>query len=116
MKLNKMSRLINAELFDNLLDLSAIKIISQREIMGCGGGIAGMTYAFKTDKRERISVVYILSKYCKGYRFTYRVLIHELVHCYQNQLKQKLNHNGAFFHHFERKARALGYEIDMGRF
>ena len=116
MKLNKMSRLINAELFDNLLDLSAIKIISQREIMGCGDGIAGMTYAYITNKRERISVVYILSKYCTEYRFTYRVLMHELVHCYQNQLKQKLNHNSAFFHHFERKARALGYEIDMGKF
>jgi len=116
MKLNKMARKINAVLFDNLLDLDSIRIISQREIMGCGDGIAGMTYAFKTESRARISVIYILTKYCKGKEMTYRVLMHELVHAYQNQLKQKMNHNGAFFHHFERKARMLGYEIDMARF
>ena len=116
MKLNKLARKINKELFDNLVNLKDVKIISQREIIGVGYGIAGMTYAFKTDKGERISVIYILSKYCKGKAFTKLVLMHELVHAYQNQLKQKLNHNGAFFHHFERKARTLGYEIDMARF
>lgn len=116
MKLNKLARKINRELFDGLLNLDHIRIISQREIMGCGDGIAGMTYAFKTEKYLRISVIYILTKHCKGKRMTYRVLMHEMVHAYQNQLKQKMNHNGAFFHHFERKARALGYEIDMARF
>lgn len=116
MKLNKFARKINKELFSNLLNLSAITIIYQHEILGCGEGIAGMTYAFKKDNGKRISIIYILTKYCKGRERTKLVLMHELVHAYQNQLKQKLNHNGAFFHHFERKARALGYEIDMARF
>lgn len=115
MKLHKLAKKINAKLFDGLLDLASITFKVERKFIGCEG-IAGITYAFETCKRERISVIYILTKYCKGKRMTRRVLMHEMVHAYQNQLKQKMNHNGAFFHHFERKARSLGYEIDMARF
>ena len=115
MKLNKLARKINKQLFDNLLDLDSITIKQERAFIGCEG-IAGITYAFQTEQRKRISVIYIFSKYCKGKKIIKRVMMHELVHAYQNQLKQKMNHNGAFFHHFERKARALGYEIDMARF
>lgn len=115
MNLYKMAHKINKVIFDNQIDLNAVTLEWQHKLID-GENIAGITYGFITQSKKRISVVYLFGKYCKGKKFIKRVLMHELVHVYQNQLKQKMNHNGAFMKHFCRKARALGYEIDMKRF
>lgn len=115
MKLNKMARKINRELFNNKLDLGKITFNKQKNLVD-DSWIAGITYAFKTDSGERISVVYILTKHCKKKKFTLNVLAHELVHCYQNQLRIPLNHNGAFMRYYCRKAKTIGYQIDIKEF
>lgn len=114
MNYRKQAEKLNRIIFDNMIDLSLVQFAEYREFVGAEG-IAGITYAFKTEKGIRISVVTMLTKYCKEKHFTKCVLAHELVHVLQNQLKLPLNHNGALMKHYCRKARALGYEIQMGR-
>lgn len=115
MNILKMANKINAEIFNNQIDLDCVQFEIQRKMID-GEGIAGITYGFITNEtRKRISVVYIFSKYCTNKKFFRVVLMHELVHAYQNQLKQKMNHNGAFMRFYCRKARSLGYEIQMGK-
>lgn len=114
MNLYKMAYKINKNLFNNQIDLDSITFESHYKMVD-GKNIAGITYGFITGKGKRISVIYIFTKYCKGKKFIKKVLMHELVHAYQNQLKQKMNHNGAFMKYYCKKARALGYEIQLGR-
>ena len=114
MNLNKLARRINTEIFDNQIDLTSLVIKSKYKLVR-GNGIAGITYAFIHESGRRLAVVYIFTKYCKNKKFIKKVLIHEMVHVYQNQLKQKMNHNGAFMKYFCKKARKFGYEIEMGR-
>lgn len=107
---------LNRLLFNGAIDLDAVTFKTARRFIGAKG-IAGITYAFETDgERRRISTVYLFSKYCKGKLMRRRVLLHELVHVYQNQLRLPINHNGALMRYYCRKARSLGYEIDMKRF
>jgi hypothetical protein len=115
MNLRKQAEKINFLLFNNAIDLSMVQFEKQKEIIEADN-IAGITYAFKTKDNKRLSVVYIFTKYCKGKSFTYRVLMHELVHVFQNQLKMPINHNGALMRYYCKKARKLGFEIDMRRF
>lgn len=115
MNLYKLAYKINKSLFNNQVDLDSITFDIQKRLIG-GDNIAGITYGFITGKGKRISVIYIFTKYCKSKKFIKKVLMHELVHAYQNQLKQKMNHNGAFMKYYCKKARDLGYEIEMGRF
>lgn len=114
-KLEKYAKKLNRLLFNNEIDLTAVTFQKQRRFIGADN-IAGITYAFETEQRGRISVVYIFSKYCKKKRFLKRVLAHELVHVYQNQLRLPINHNGALMRYYCKKARLLGFEIDMKRF
>jgi len=39
-----------------------------------------------------------------------------LVHAFQIQMKQKVNHNSAFMRYYEKKAREIGIEIDMRKY
>lgn len=115
MNIYNMAKKVNSEVFNNQIDLDSITFEIHHKMID-GAGIAGITYGFITSiTHKRISVIYIFTKYCKGKKFAKRVLIHEMVHAYQNQLKQKMNHNGAFMRYYCKKARALGYEIQMGR-
>jgi hypothetical protein len=115
MNYRKQAAKLNALVFNNAIDMDKVQFSEYREFIGASG-IAGITYAFKTDKKERISMVCLFSKYCKERDFTIRVLLHELVHVYQNQLKMPINHNGALMRYYIRKAKALGYNIDMRKF
>ncbi len=115
MNYRKQADKLNQLLFNNAIDMSMVQFCDYREFVGADG-IAGITYAFKTEKKERISVVTLFTKYCKNKAFTKRVLAHELIHVLQNQLRLPINHNGALMRYYCRKARALGFELDMKRF
>lgn len=115
LNLEKWAARINKTLFNNQIDLSKVKFDYMKEIIEADN-IAGITYAFKNSKNERFSMVYIFTKYTKGKKMIKRVLMHEMVHVLQNQLKLPINHNGALMRHYCKKARNLGFEIEMKRF
>lgn len=111
-----MAHSINRQLFNGAIDFSYVSIEKQHKMID-GDNIAGITYGFITKHTKQIICnVYIFGKYCKGKKMIRRVLAHELVHVYQFQLGVKANHNGALMRHYCKKARSLGYEIDMKRF
>lgn len=103
----KTAKSLNWAIFNNLINLDQVNIEYRDNLPD---SIWGLTVGFENiETLERISFVYI-----KPAEYIIDVLAHELVHVFQIQMKQKLNHNGAFMRHYEKKAREIGIEIDMG--
>ena len=98
---------LNWAIFNNLINLDQVNIEYKNDLPE---SIWGLTIGFeKIETLERFSLVYI-----KPAEYVIDVLAHELVHVFQIQKKQKLNHNGAFMRYYEKRAKEIGIEIDMG--
>lgn len=103
----EMAKSLNWFIFNNLIDLNQVNIEYRDNLPD---SIWGLTVGFENIKTlERFSHIYI-----RPFGDIMTVLAHELVHALQIQMKQKVNHNGAFMRYYEKKAREIGIEIDMG--
>ncbi len=107
--LSEMAKSLNWFIFDNSINLDQVTIEYRDNLPD---SIWGLTLGFENVKTlERTSIIFI-----RPFGDIMAVLTHELVHAFQIQMKQKVNHNGAFMRYYEKKAREIGIEIDMRRY
>lgn len=105
----EMAKSLNWFIFNNSINLEQVNIEYRDNLPN---SIWGLTLGFEDNRTlERFSSIFI-----KPFGDIMVVLTHELVHAFQIQMKQKVNHNSAFMRYYEKKAREIGIEIDMRKY